>query len=155
LTKDREIPNLNCRDLYESLLQCGSPRSEQAIQPPLDASVAEGFPLPMGFADGSTTIIATAGWPQCVLLLNNEHWEAIRTKLIGMTVQRNLPFPPAIQAFRSLLLGNAVELEIGASGTMELPTHLLEHAQINGKIRFVRHGAAIELVRVAAPHPRG
>jgi hypothetical protein len=73
LTKDREIPNLNCRDLYESLLQCGFPQSEQAIQPPLDASVAEGFLLLMGFADGSTTIIATAGWPQCVLLLINEH----------------------------------------------------------------------------------
>jgi hypothetical protein len=46
-------------------------------------------------------------------------------------------------------------LEIGPSGTVELPIHLLEHAQINGKIRFVRHRAAIELVRVAAPHPRG
>jgi DNA-binding transcriptional regulator/RsmH inhibitor MraZ len=155
LTKDREIHNLNCRDLYECLLQSGFPRIEQAIQLPLDASVAGGFLLPTGFADGSTTIIATAGWPQCVLLLNHEHWEAISAKLIGKTGQRNLPFTPAIKAFRSLLLGNAVELEIGPNATVKLPIHLLEHGQINGKIRFVRHGAAIELVRVAAPHPRG
>lgn len=121
----------------------------------MDASVAGGFLLPMGFADGSTTIISTAGWPQCILLLNNEHWEAISAKLIGMTGQRNLPFTPAIKAFRSLLLGNAVELEIGRSGTVKLPSHLLEHGQIKEKVRSVRHGVAIELVRVAAPHPRG
>jgi hypothetical protein len=45
-------------------------------------------------------------------------------------------------------------LEICPCGAVELPIHLLEHAQINGRIRFVRHGVAIELVCVAAPHPR-
>lgn len=154
MTNDRGIHNLNCRDLYESLLQCGFSRSERAIQPQLDASVAEGFLLPKGFADGSTTIIATAGWPQCVLLLNSQHWEAISAQLIGMTGQSNLPFPPPIQALRSLLLGNAVELEIGPSGTVELPIHLLEHAQIAGKVRSFWHGSAIELVCAEAPHPR-
>jgi len=154
LTKDSDFPNQNCRDLYESLLQYGIPRSERGFQLPLDATFAGEFLLPKGFADGSTTIIATAGLPQCVLLLNSEHWEAIRAKLIGMAVQSNLPFPLAMQAFRSLLLGNAVELEIGPSGAVELPIHLFEHAQITGKVRSVWHGSAIELVCAEAPHPR-
>jgi hypothetical protein len=46
-------------------------------------------------------------------------------------------------------------LEIGPSGAVELPIHLLEHAQINERIRFVRHGVAIELVCAEAPHPPG
>jgi DNA-binding transcriptional regulator/RsmH inhibitor MraZ len=155
LTKDREIPNLNFRDLYESLLQCDFPHSERDFQPTLDASFSGALLLPTGFACGSSTIVATAGWPQCVLLLNNEHWEAICAKLIGMTGQGNLPLPPAMQAFRNLLLGNAVELEIGASGIVELPIHLLEYGQIKEKIRSLRHGVANELVRVAASHPLG
>lgn len=149
-TEGFEARDLNHHDLYQSLLQSGQSGTESASEPSLDVSFSGAFMLPTWFTDASATVIATAGLPRCVLLLDNDHWRAIIAKLLRSDRSQDSPAKAALQ---SLILGSAVEITISASGTIELPDHLLKYAEIDGKITALRHCAAIELVRAGAPRP--
>ena len=81
-TERYEARDLNHLDLYQSLLQSGQSRTESAFEPGLEVAFSGAFTLPTGFAGASATVIATAGLPRCVLLLDNDHWRAISEKLI-------------------------------------------------------------------------
>ena len=149
-TEGFEARDLNHHGLYQSLLQNGQSRTESAFEPGLDASFSGEFMLPTWFADASATVIATAGLPRCVLLLDNDHWRAINEKLLRSD---RLQESPTATALQSLILGNAVELAISTNRTVDLPDHLLKYAEIDGKMTSFRHGPAIELVRAGAPRP--
>ncbi len=149
-TERYEARDLNHLDLYQSLFHSGKSLTESAFEPGLDATFSSAFMLPTWFADASATVIATAGLPRCVLLLDNDHWRAISAMLLGSDTSQDSPAKAALQ---SLILGSAVEITISASGTIELPDHLLKYAEIDWKMTAFRHGAAIELVRAGAPRP--
>jgi len=143
----RDLSNL---DLYQSLFQNGQSGTESASEPSLDVSFSGAFTLPAGFSHASATVIATAGLPRSVLLLDNDRWQAISAKLLRSDRSQD---SPAKRALQSLILGNAVELNINTNRTVELPDHLLKYAEIDGKLTLFRHGAAIELVPAGAPRP--
>lgn len=138
------------RDLYQSLLQSGQTGTRSASEPSLDVSFSGVFTLPTGFADASATVIATAGLPRSVLLLDNDHWRSISEKLLRS--DRSEESHTATE-LKSLILGNAVELAISTNRTVDLPVHLLKYAAIDGKMTALRQGAAMELVRAGAPRP--
>ena len=140
----------NHHDLYQSLLQSGQSGTESASEPGLDASFSGEFMLPTWFADASATVIATAGLPRCVLLLDNDHWRAISAKLLRSDRSQESPTATALQ---NLILGNAVELAISSNRTVDLPDHLLKYGEIDRKLTSFRYSAAIELVRAGAPRP--
>jgi DNA-binding transcriptional regulator/RsmH inhibitor MraZ len=137
--------------LYQSLLQSGQSGTESASEPSLDVSFSGVFTLPTGFADASATVIATAGLPRSVLLLDNDHWRSISEKLLRSD---RLQESHTATELKSLILGNAVELAISTNRTVDLPDHLLKYAEIDGEITSFSRGAAIEIVRAEAPHPR-
>ena len=150
-TEGFEARDLNLHDLYQSLLQSGQSRIESAFEPGLEVAFSGAFTLPTGFAGASATVIATAGLPRCVLLLDNDRWRAISEKLLRSDRWQDSPAKAPLQ---SLILGSAVELAISTSRTVDLPDHLLKYAEIDRKLTSFKHGAAIELVRAGAPHPR-
>ena len=150
-TEGHEARSLNHHDLYQSLLQSGQSGTKSAFEPSLDVSFSGAFTLPTGFAHASATVIATAGLPRCVLLLDHDYWRAISEKLLRSD---RLQESPTATALQNLILGNAVELAISSNRTVDLPDHLLKYAEIDGEITSFSRGAAIEIVRAEAPHPR-
>ena len=149
-TAGYEARDLNHLELYQSLFHSGKSLTESAFEHGLDALFSSAFMLPTWFADASATVIATAGLPRSVLLLDNDHWRAISEKLLRSD---RLQDSPATAALQSLILGSAVEITISTNRTIQLPDHLLKYAEIDGKMTAFRHGAAIELVRARAPRP--
>ena len=149
-TEGNEARSLNHHDLYQSLLQSGQSGTRSAFEPSLDVSFSGAFTLPTGFAHASATVIATAGLPRCVLLLDHDYWRAISEKLLRSD---RLQESPTATALQNLILGNAVELAISSNRTVDLPDHLLKYAEIDRELTSFRYSAAIELVRAGAPRP--
>ncbi len=143
-----EISNQDCHDLNEKLLCSRTTPYDKPVDAKICPIVDGDYALPKGFAEGSATVIATAGLPQCLLLFNEDHWRAITAELLNKTTAGVYLHVQGAEALRHLFLGNAAELDIGPRRTIELPSHLLEYAGINQILAQSWHGHAIELLPV-------
>lgn len=142
----RETSDQDCRELYERLLCSGAIRGEKEVLPGFDGGFTGVIALPMGFAENSATVIATAGLARCLLLFEDDHWGAITADLLNLSKAGVQPVLPSAEALRTLFLGNAVELDISPRRTVELPNHLLDYAEFDEGLTQYWHGLAIELL---------
>jgi hypothetical protein len=146
MTEIRETSDQDYRELYERLLCGAAIHVEKRFIPGFDGSFTGTIALPKGFAENTATVIATAGSPRSLLLLEEGHWCAITTELLNRTKTGAQPGFSASEALRRLFLGNATELDISPRRTVELPNHLLDYAGIDQGLRQSWHGQAIELL---------
>ena len=85
-------------------------------------------------------VIVTADPSQCLLLFPLPEWEPIEKKLNSLS-----SFNPQTRSLQRLLVGNAHDLELDASGRILLPAMLRDFAGLEKTVVLVGQGAKFEL----------
>ena len=85
-------------------------------------------------------VVVTADPSQCLLLFPLPEWEPIEKKLNGLS-----SFNPQTRSLQRLLVGNAHDLELDASGRILLPAMLRDFAGLEKTVVLVGQGAKFEL----------
>lgn len=95
------------------------------------------------------TVIATCGLPRSIQLWLPDDWQPILQFMLHQEPAAVGLDTATFAALRRVMLGNAVSIEIGNDGAIQLPEHLCEFAGITD-VAYWRHlGSVIELL--AAP----
>ena len=91
-------------------------------------------------AQGDGRVVVTADPSKCLLLFPLLEWEPIEKKL------NSLPsFNSQTRSLQRLLVGNAAELELDATGRILLPAMLREFAALDKNVVMVGQGAKFEM----------
>lgn len=91
-------------------------------------------------AQGDGRVVVTADPSKCLLLFPLLEWEPIEKKL------NSLPsFNSQTRSLQRLLVGNATELELDATGRILLPAMLREFAALDKNVVMVGQGAKFEM----------
>jgi MraZ protein len=85
-------------------------------------------------------VVVTADPSQCLLLFPLPEWEPIEKKLNSLS-----SFNPQTRSLQRLLVGNAHDLELDASGRILLPAMLRDFAGLEKTVVLVGQGAKFEL----------
>jgi MraZ protein len=85
-------------------------------------------------------MIVTADPSQCLLLFPLPEWEPIEKKLNSLS-----SFNPQTRSLQRLLVGNAHDLELDASGRILLPAMLRDFAGLEKTVVLVGQGVKFEL----------
>lgn len=103
--------------------------------------------LPSAFRPGLTrdVIYLTQGLDHNILVLTSSVFERICAQLntISMT-------DPLARMLNRLILGNAVPVNAGPDGTLQIPPELRQYAKFSGEVTLVGQGEYLELWDVAA-----
>lgn len=91
-------------------------------------------------AQGDGRVVVTADPSKCLLLYPLLEWEPIEKKLNSLS-----GFNTQIRSLQRLLIGNAAELELDATGRILLPAMLREFAALEKNVVMVGQGAKFEL----------
>ena len=91
-------------------------------------------------ARGDGRVVVTADPSKCLLLYPLLEWEPIEKKLNSLS-----GFNAQIRSLQRLLIGNAAELELDATGRILLPAMLREFAALEKNVVMVGQGAKFEL----------
>ncbi len=91
-------------------------------------------------AQGDGRVVVTADPSKCLLLYPLLEWEPIEKKLNSLS-----GFNAQIRSLQRLLIGNAAELELDATGRILLPAMLREFAALEKNVVMVGQGAKFEL----------
>lgn len=91
-------------------------------------------------AQGDGRVVVTADPSKCLLLFPLLEWEPIEKKLNSLS-----SFNPQTRSLQRLLVGNAADLELDATGRILLPTMLREFAALEKNVVMVGQGAKFEL----------
>ena len=89
---------------------------------------------------GDGRVVVTADPGKCLLLFPLQAWEPIEKKLNSLS-----SFNPQTRSLQRLLVGNAADLELDASGRILLPAMLREFAALDKNVVLVGQGAKFEL----------
>jgi MraZ protein len=89
-------------------------------------------------AGGKLVITADSGL--CLLVYPAPDWEPIQDKLMGLS-----SFHPRTRDLQRLLVGNASDVEIDASGRILIPGPLRKFAGLDKDVALVGQGARFEL----------
>jgi MraZ protein len=92
----------------------------------------------LGQGDGR--VVVTADPSKCLLLFPLLEWEPIEKKLNSLS-----SFNPQTRSLQRLLVGNAADLELDATGRILLPAMLREFAALEKNVVMVGQGAKFEL----------
>lgn len=85
-------------------------------------------------------VVVTADPSQCLLLFPLPEWEPIEKKLNSLS-----SFNPQTRSLQRLLVGNAHDLELDASGRILLPAMLRDFAGLEKTVVLVGQGVKFEL----------
>lgn len=91
-------------------------------------------------AQGDGRVVVTADPSKCLLLFPLMEWEPIEKKLNSLS-----SFNPQTRSLQRLLVGNAADLELDATGRILLPAMLREFAGLEKSVVLVGQGAKFEL----------
>ncbi|BBP01966.1 division/cell wall cluster transcriptional repressor MraZ [Sulfuriferula nivalis] len=91
-------------------------------------------------AQGDGRVVVTADPSKCLLLFPLLEWEPIEKKLNSLS-----SFNPQTRSLQRLLVGNAADLELDATGRILLPAMLREFAALEKNVVMVGQGAKFEL----------
>ncbi len=91
-------------------------------------------------AQGDGRVVVTADPSKCLLLYPLLEWEPIEKKLNSLS-----GFNPQTRSLQRLLVGNAADLELDATGRILLPAMLREFAALDKNVVMVGQGAKFEL----------
>ena len=91
-------------------------------------------------AQGDGRVVVTADPSKCLLLFPLVEWEPIEKKLNGLS-----SFNPQTRSLQRLLVGNAADIELDATGRILLPAMLREFAALEKSVVLVGQGAKFEL----------
>lgn len=91
-------------------------------------------------AQGDGRVVVTADPSKCLLLFPLLEWEPIEKKLNSLS-----SFNPQTRSLQRLLVGNAADLELDATGRILLPAMLREFAALEKSVVLVGQGAKFEL----------
>lgn len=92
----------------------------------------------LGQGDGR--VVVTADPSKCLLLFPLREWEPIEKKLNGLS-----SFNAQSRSLQRLLVGNAADLELDATGRILLPPMLREFAGLDKSVVLVGQGTKFEL----------
>jgi MraZ protein len=91
-------------------------------------------------AQGDGRVVVTADPSKCLLLFPLQEWEPIEKKLNSLS-----SFNAQTRSLQRLLVGNAADLELDATGRILLPAMLREFAALEKNVVLVGQGAKFEL----------
>ena len=91
-------------------------------------------------AQGDGRVVVTADPSKCLLLFPLLEWEPIEKKLNSLS-----SFNPQTRSLQRLLVGNAADLELDATGRILLPAMLREFAALDKNVVMVGQGAKFEM----------
>jgi MraZ protein len=90
--------------------------------------------------EGSSIVVTVDTEDKCLLMYSLSAWLEIEAKV------ESLPsFNPVTRKIKRLLIGNAVELDLDASGRLLLPKNLRDYALLDKKAVLVGQGKKIEI----------
>ena len=89
---------------------------------------------------GDGRVVVTVDPSECLLLFPLLEWEPIEKKLNSLS-----SFNPQTRSLQRLLVGNAADLELDATGRILLPAMLREFAALDKSVVMVGQGAKFEL----------
>ena len=89
---------------------------------------------------GDGRVVVTADPSKCLLLYPLQEWEPIEKKLNGLS-----SFNQQARSLQRLVVGNAADLELDATGRILLPVMLREFAALEKSVVLVGQGAKFEL----------
>lgn len=103
------------------------------------------IPLLSMYARMPETVIVTCGLPRSIQLWLPDDWQPILQFMLHQEPAAIDLDTETFAALRRVMLGNAVGIEVGNDGAIELPEHLREFAGITD-VAYWRHlGRVIEL----------
>ncbi len=85
-------------------------------------------------------VVVTADPSKCLLLFPLAEWEPIEKKLNGLS-----SFNAQTRSLQRLLVGNAADLELDATGRILLPAMLRDFAALDKNVVMVGQGVKLEL----------
>lgn len=91
-------------------------------------------------SQGDGRVVVTADPSKCLLLFPLQAWEPIEKKLNGLS-----SFDPKTRNLQRLLVGNAADLELDATGRILLPSMLRDFAGLDKNVVMVGQGAKFEI----------
>lgn len=91
-------------------------------------------------AQGDGRVVVTADPSKCLLLFPLQEWEPIEKKLNSLS-----SFNAQSRSLQRLLVGNAADLELDATGRILLPPMLREFAGLDKSVVLVGQGTKFEL----------
>lgn len=91
-------------------------------------------------AQGDGRVVVTADPSKCLLLYPLQEWEPIEKKLNALS-----SFNQQARSLQRLLVGNAADLDLDATGRILLPAMLREFAGLEKSVVLVGQGAKFEL----------
>jgi len=105
----------------------------------LDSKGRLAFPsrFRMSLPDGGTL---TAGAERCLTLYPSEHWRKIEARLGAMD-----PLDPDVRDTRRRVFGMAEPVAFDGQGRINIPTHLLEFADLTKEVIVIGTGDVIEI----------
>ena len=89
---------------------------------------------------GDGRVVVTADPSKCLLLFPLQAWEPIEKKINSLS-----SFNPQTRSLQRLLVGNAADLELDATGRILLPAMLRDFADLDKNVVLVGQGAKFEV----------
>lgn len=91
-------------------------------------------------SQGDGRVVVTVDPGKCLLLFPLQEWEPIEKKLNSLS-----SFNPQTRSLQRLLVGNAADLELDATGRILLPAMLREFADLDKNVVLVGQGSKFEI----------
>lgn len=91
-------------------------------------------------SQGDGRVVVTVDPSKCLLLFPLPEWEPIEKKLNSLS-----SFNPQTRSLQRLLVGNAADLELDATGRILLPPMLREFAVLDKSVVLVGQGTKFEI----------